>query len=539
MKKIEIEEQLANEIYENYISGISIRKLSNKYNYSFSYIQKLIKSKDYKKNINKNYPIKNGYVIVAICKYTNKKFYDYTNISGALTNHVKSTYNINLPSKYKRKTIEYKTGKFWYDKYFDFKYEKIQSTKKCKYCDWTTEDIENLSGAYEKHLKNVHNLSLHKHLKNNPDDNEYFKKEIYDDLITCKICGGKFKTITNTHLLKKHNITQLEYKIKYENKLVSPETKNKLIKNYNQFLKNTPYIKTSSIENFIVDNIPVNFDKSNRSLLDGKEIDLLYNNNGFEINGSLFHTEIFGKKDKNYHLNKTKLAQEKGVQLYHIFEDELHYKPQLVINKIKHILKCSFDSKTIHARKCVISDNVTSNQKNEFLNENHIQGSDKSSINIAAIHDDEIVAIMTFNNKRYLNKAKKHHSKIYELSRFAVKDSMIITGIASRLLKYFIKNYNPQKIISFADRRWTPNPDNNLYTKLNFRHTQTLKPEYWYYNPKFDRHKRFHKFGFGKSNIKRKFPEVYDESKTEWEMMQELDFDRIWDCGKFKYELNF
>ena len=537
MEKKNIDQAIINEIYDKYNNGTSIRKLEKIYPYSFAFIQKLINSIDYKRNIKKNYPEKEGYMIVAICKHTGKKFYDYKNTSGALTNHVKSTYNINLPSKYKRKTIEYKTGKFWYDEYFNFEYKKIHSIKKCKYCNWTTEDINNLSGAYEKHLKNIHGLSLQEHLKNNPEDKKYFKKEIYSDLITCKICGKKFKTITNTHLLNKHNITQLEYKIKYENKLVSPETKDKLIKNYNQFLKNTPHIKISSIENFIINNVPVDFNKSNRSILNGKEIDLLYNNYGFEINGSLYHTEIFGKKDKNYHLNKTKLALKKGVFLYHIFEDELHYKPQLVINKIKHILNSNHDNKIIHARKCIIGDKITPNKKNEFLNENHIQGNDKSSISITASYNDKIVAVMTFNNKRYLNKSKKHHNRIYELSRFAVKDNMIIAGIASRLLKYFIKNYNPQKIISFADRRWTPNPDNNLYTKLNFKHIQTLKPEYWYYNPKFDRYKRFHKFGFGKSNLKRKFPEVYDENKTEWEMMQELGFDRIWDCGKFKYEL--
>lgn len=78
-----------------------------------------------------------------------------------------------------------------------------------------------------------------------------------------------------------------------------------------------------------------------------------------------------------------------------------------------------------------------------------------------------------------------------------------------------------------------------LYTKLGFKLTKTLKPDYWYYNCKYGRDKRFHKFGFGKSNLKKKFPKIYDDNKTEWEMIQELGFDRIWDCGKFKYEIDF
>lgn len=295
MKKIKINELLANEIYDNYISGISIRNLSDKYDYSFSYVQKLINSKNYEKNVNKNYPQKNGYNIIAICKKTNKKFYDYKNTSGSLTNHLKSIFNLNLPSKYKRKSIEYKTGKFWYDEYFDFQYEKVQSTKKCKYCNWTTNNINDLSGAYEKHLKNVHNISLSEYLKKFPNEKNYFKKEIYGDLVTCKICGKSYKYITNTHL-KKHNITQLEYKIKYENNLISPQTRDKLINNYNQYLKNSPNIKVSSIEKIIIDNISIKPIQSNRSILNGKEIDLLYDNIGFEINGNIFHTEIFGKK---------------------------------------------------------------------------------------------------------------------------------------------------------------------------------------------------------------------------------------------------
>jgi len=64
-------------------------------------------------------------------------------------------------------------------------------------------------------------------------------------------------------------------------------------------------------------------------------------------------------------------------------------------------------------------------------------------------------------------------------------------------------------------------------------------PDYSYCNSKIDKFKRFHKFNYGKKSIKIKYPSIYDDKKTEWEMMQELGFDRIWDCGKFCYELNF
>lgn len=538
MKKIELPSDTKNDIIVDYQNGFSIRKLVNKYQYSFTVIQKLINSFNFEKNIQKNYPSKDGFKLIAKCKISGKEFNDYNNTSGALTNHIQSIYNIDLPTKYKRKSIEYQTGKFWYDKYFTFEYQQLKPTKQCLYCDWNTKDVDNLSGAYEKHLKQIHNKSLVEYFNDFPNERKYFKKEIYDELVKCEICGKSFKYLTNTHL-NKHGISQLEYKIEFGILPVSIETKEKLKTNYNLYLKNSPNLKTSKIENFIIDNIPINFIQSDRNILNGKEIDLLYNNNiGFEINGVIFHTEIFGKKDRNYHLNKTLLANSKNIKLYHIFDDEIINHPNIVISKIKHMLNNNDNVSKIHARKCSISNNVSSEEKSKFLNENHIQGNDKSNHIVVAKYDNEIVAIMTFNNKRHMNKNKNHNNNIYELSRFCVKNNIVSSGIASKLLKSFINQHKPSKIISFADRRWTPDANNNLYVKLGFELTQTLKPDYWYYNPKIHRNKRFHKFGFGKSNLKKRFPEVYDNNKTEWMMMQELGYDRIWDCGKFKYELN-
>ncbi|MFW6225721.1 MAG: MucR family transcriptional regulator, partial [bacterium] len=317
MKKINISNNIKTSIINDYQNGLSIRKLVDKYQYSFTVIHKLINSYKFNSSIQINYPTKDGFKLIARCKITQKIFNDYNNSSGVLTNHIKSIYDVKLPTKYKRKSIEYQTGKFWYDKYFTFEYKQITPRKKCLYCDWETNDVNNLSGAYEKHLKQTHNKSLVDYLNDFPNEKKYFKKEIYDDLVKCEICGKSFKYLTNTHL-NKHNITQLEYKIKYGSLLVSNETKNKLKTNYNLYLKKSPNLKTSKIENVIIDNIPVNFIQSDRNILNGKEIDLLYNNIGFEINGVIYHTEIFGKKDRNYHINKTLLANDKNVKLYHI-----------------------------------------------------------------------------------------------------------------------------------------------------------------------------------------------------------------------------
>ena len=80
-------------------------------------------------------------------------------------------------SKYTRKSKEYETGKFWFDKYFTFEYRliRVRETKKCFYCDWTTHDLDNKAGTYQRHLQNVHNKTIYDYLRDNFEDMFYFK----------------------------------------------------------------------------------------------------------------------------------------------------------------------------------------------------------------------------------------------------------------------------------------------------------------------------------------------------------------------------
>ena len=177
---------------------------------------------------------------------------------------------------------------------------------------------------------------------------------------------------------------------------------------------------------------------------------------------------------------------------------------------------------------------ITNEDKSHFLNNNHIQGTDKSKISYGAYYKDVLVGVMTFNEKRNMTKNSDNE---FELSRYATNQDYIVMGLASKMLKRFINDYNPNTIISFADRRWTIDGDNNLYTKLGFSLVSIVKPTYYYYSSKVSRYKRFHKFGFGKNNLKKRFPNL-DYTKTEKELTEELGYDRIWDCGLFKYQLN-
>jgi len=490
---------------------------------------------------------------IAICKKTQKSFNDFKNVSGALTQHLIKTYpDIEIPSTFLRRKYKKINNKYWHEQFFEIvENDFIIENKKCKYCNWETKDINNKSGQYTFHLLKKHNITINQYILQYPKEKALFqtfikKEEIKNNMLSneenyviCTICNKKVKSLTNTHL-KRHNITLSDYKIKfpetpYHSKNFINRTSLNLRDASLKIEKSFISKPEKSLKEFLK-SLNINFDSNNRKLLNGVEIDIINHEKkiGIEFDGNLYHSENYGGKLRNFHLNKTELMNKKDYSLIHIFEDEWFLKNDIIKNKLKHLFGIS-ESIIISARDCSIKE-ISPDLKNIFLNNYHIQGEDKSNIHIGAFYGEELVSVITFDNNRQMN-IKENKKNEYELKRFCSSGKYLITGIAGKLLSYFIKNHNPKKIISFADRRWTLNSNNNLYTKLNFKLTKTLGPDYTYFNSKVHRLKRHHKFSFGKSSLKRKFSEIYNDNKTEWEMMQELGYDRIWDCGKFKYEM--
>jgi group I intron endonuclease len=172
-------------------------------------------------------------------------------------------------------------------------------------------------------------------------------------------------------------------------------------------------------------------------------------------------------------------------------------------------------------------------QKNLFLNTYHFQGSDLSAICYGAFYKDELLGVMCFNDNRTMNGGNPNPTE-YELSRFAIKAGYIIHGIFNKFLLHFINEYKPSKIISFADRRFSQ--DNNIYELNGFKLDKKLPQDYFYIN-NINPTKLFHKFNFGKQNIAKKFPLLFNKHETETQLMIKAGFSRFWDCGKNRYVL--
>jgi len=241
-----------------------------------------------------------------------------------------------------------------------------------------------------------------------------------------------------------------------------------------------------------------------------------------EFNGLYWHSECILDNPEKYHSIKLNECNKKGIKLINIFEDEWYYKKDI----IKYMLEYKIGNancKKVHGRKCIIKD-ITSKEKNIFLNSNHIQGSDNSSVRIGAFYLDKLIAVMTFSIAKTSYKLKINDS--WELSRFSVLIGYSIPGIASKILSYFKKKYKWYKIHTYADLRWS---EGDLYYKIGFDFIKKYLPNYWYISTKIP-NKRIHRFNL------RKTP---DEPKSipEWMLRHEQGYYRIWDCGIAKFEI--
>lgn len=288
------------------------------------------------------------------------------------------------------------------------------------------------------------------------------------------------------------------------------------------------YCSAEEIEvfNFITQELNIAGQQCNKKIIAPYELDMVFpaHNIAIEYCGLYWHSESSGNKNRKYHYAKMMLAREKGLQLITIFSDEWNTKKDIVKSKLRNIFKQT--SSKHYARKLLLKE-VSHADSKVFLNLHHLQGHSNAKINLGLYNNTELVALMTFSNGRVALNTASVDSE-YELVRFVTNGSSVVGG-ASKLLKHFIKTYKPTKIISYADNRWSVG---NVYNTIGFTPVGTPAIGYWYIEHYTTRH---HRFNFTKQAL---VAAGNDHSKSEWEIMQYLGFDRIWDCGHQKFELN-
>lgn len=257
----------------------------------------------------------------------------------------------------------------------------------------------------------------------------------------------------------------------------------------------------------------------------------------FKINNILIKiinikTDNVKFKDKNILFNTFNYFKNNNYRLITIYSDELENKTDIVLSKISHILNLNNNLSKIYARNCYVKE-INRKDKNYFLDKNHIQGSDKSNIHLGLYYEDKLVSVMTYVKPRKSLGIDNSTSEYdYELSRFASLNDHIIVGAFSKLFEYFKRNYEWNKIITYADLRYSVG---NLYKINNFKISHYSKPSHYYVNLSSNNIKREFRFKYRKQMLKQIFPESYDDNKSEKEIMEENNFYHLYNLGNIAF----
>lgn len=255
----------------------------------------------------------------------------------------------------------------------------------------------------------------------------------------------------------------------------------------------------------------IEFSVNNKEILDGLELDIYVPSKklAIEVDGVYFHSSKF--KDKYYHYNKHEECKKLGINLVRLLDYEIEEKEDLVLSMISNAL--GLIENKIYARKCSIKE-ISTKEYSTFLNENHLEGSRNSKIKLGLFYEDTLISTMGFTK----------YKKVWELERFCSSKNTQIIGAFSKLLKHFIKRYNPQTVKTFSFNRYS---SGNLYNKNGFSLSHINKANLYY----TDGIKLFNRQKFMKSKLKKLIENPNKDSMSEIELAAEVGHYQFWDAG--------
>lgn len=211
-----------------------------------------------------------------------------------------------------------------------------------------------------------------------------------------------------------------------------------------------------------------------RTIISPQELDIYIPEKklAIEFNGIYWHCSLY--REKNYHQEKSKLCQEKGIRLIHIYEDEWNdeHKREIIKDIIKHALNIPIFENKIYARKCIVKE-IENKDYNDFCNKYHIQGTKGAQVKLGLFYNNELVQIASFGKSRY---DKKYE---WEWIRGCPASNNNVIGGTSKLFKYFIRKYNPKSVLCYADFNKF---DGKGYKECGFKFVKITAPDKFYFN---------------------------------------------------------
>lgn len=389
-------------------------------------------------------------------------------------------------------------------------------------------------------------------LSYNPESHTIAMRKLYgvDNAMQCSEYADKQVDSHNNTTILKNNLSGITSDGQWICKCPHPECDKCTEKTYNIYAdqyyarkefgiesctKLLPIQKSRSkdtyIEQFvkgILDEHGVKYICNDRTVLPPQELDIYIPGKGIavECNGCYWHS--WPRKERKYHMNKWIACDMRGVQLISVWEDQIRNTPEIVRDVI--LSKLGIYDKRVGARVLDICE-IGSKECCEFLDKNHLQGRCRAKVHLALRDGDGMIhSVMTFSRRSKVS-GGKNDSDTWELTRYCNRRGEQVIGGAGKLLKYFIKTYHPDKVVSFSSNDIS---NGGLYRSLGFeRGDDEPTGAYWYVSCEDGR--RYHRSTFMKGNLARMGYDI--EGKTEDEIMMALPFMKIYDSGHLRWEL--
>ena len=239
---------------------------------------------------------------------------------------------------------------------------------------------------------------------------------------------------------------------------------------------------------------------------------------GIEINGIYWHSD-----DKFRHKEKLDLCSEENIDLVQFTDLELDTKYEITKSMLRNKLGIS---EKFYARKTEIHP-ITSNEYRNFCEENHIKGSCPATIKIGGFHKEDLLYVISLSKSRFTK------DQSYEIIRFCSKINTSIIGGFSKMISYVFESFlEINKIISYVDLH---HGNGHSYHRIGFTEESTSEPNYFYWK---GTDKLYSRNVFQKHKLKRLFPKIYSDAKTEKAIMEEAGFRRYYDCGNRKFSIS-
>ena len=193
----------------------------------------------------------------------------------------------------------------------------------------------------------------------------------------------------------------------------------------------------------------------------------------------------------------------------------------------------SYKMRKIRASKCEIREVPTAEQR-AFLNKNHVQGYTPCSLCLGLYLGNELVYLQSYGKTRRSNIDYVD----WDMKRMCGPKDAYVYGGASKLLKYFLNNYDLGKgLVTYCDPEVF---DGHTYEKIGFTLHHICADDYRYIKDGVEYSKQHGKKSNIWARLKKENPDiepfdVWKTKHTEREMMEKLGYERVMHKGLISY----